>query len=119
MPLLQCLILAPFIDHISQSDDIVRSHNSWISNDPCPWGAGAFAFGVQRYHVGHCIALGLAVGPALLLSALEEGNKSEESLEDDKQLVLFSDIQRGLESWFIKIYKPKGHATGVAKTLGL
>lgn len=69
--------------------------------------------------MGHCIALGLAVRPALLLSALEERNKSEESLEEDRQLVLFSDIQRELESGFIKIYKPKGHATGMAKTLGL
>lgn len=120
MLLFQCFILAPFIDHISQPDDIVRSHNSWISNGPsCPWGAGAFAFGVQRYHVGHCITLGLAVRPALLLSALEEGNKSEESLEDNRQLVLFSDIQGGLESRFIKIYIPKGRPTGVAKTLGL
>lgn len=96
-----------FLGHISQSDDVVRNHYSWISNDPSPpWGAGAFASRVQRYLVGHCIALGLAVRPALLLSALEEG--WEESRQDGRQPVLFLNIQRGLESWFIKICKPEG-----------
>ena len=99
MLLLHHSILLLFLDHISQSDDVVRSHYSWISNDPSPpWGAGAFASRVQRYLVGHCIALGLAVRPALLLSALEEGYRSEESRQDGRQPVLFSDIQRGLES---------------------
>lgn len=69
--------------------------------------------------MGHRLALGLAVRLALLLSAFEQGNRSEESLEDDRQPVLFSGIQRGLESRFIKICKPKGCATGVAKTFGL
>jgi len=108
-----------FLDHISQSDDVVRSRRSWISNDPSPpWGAGTFAFRVQRYLVGHCIALGLAVRQALLLSAVEEGCRSEESQRGSRQPGLFLDIQRSLESPFIKICEPKGCATGVAKTFG-
>lgn len=107
------------LGHISHLDDVVRSHYSWISNDPSPpWGAGAFASRVQRYLVGHCLALGRAVRPALLLSALEEGHRSEERRQDGRQPVIFSDIQRGLESRFIKICKPEGCATGVAKTSG-
>lgn len=70
-------ILLLFLDHISQLDDVVRSHYSWISNDPSPpWGAETFASRVQRCLVGHCVALGLAVRPvrpSKALSALEEG----------------------------------------------
>lgn len=87
-----------FLDHTSQSDDVGRSHYSWISDD-------ASSPRVQRDRVGPC---GFGVEAALLLPAPGDGRAS----------AVFLDIQRGLELWLVQTSEPKGRAAGAAKTFG-